>query len=87
MCSLVRYVWDCFGEQVEPLAAEVPFMVGVGNHDMFYNGSAFATRFHMPWEASQGEKGNFWCVQRLYVPCRAFLVVFVISFLLPLTTK
>jgi hypothetical protein len=25
-------------------------MVGVGNHDMFYNGSAYATRFHMPWE-------------------------------------
>ena len=46
--------------QIEPLASEVPFMVGVGNHDMFYDGAAFAARFHMPWEKSQGSPGNFW---------------------------
>ena len=54
-----EYVWDIFGNQIEPLSSKIPFMVGVGNHDMFYQAAAFQTRFKMPYEYSSGT-GNFW---------------------------
>ena len=55
----IQAVWDLFGRQNEPLGREVPFMVGVGNHDMFYSAAAMSTRWTMPGPASGGE-GNFW---------------------------
>lgn len=54
-----EYVWDIFGNQIEPLSSKIPFMVGVGNHDMFYQAAAFQTRFQMPYKHSKG-LGNFW---------------------------
>ena len=54
-----EFVWDLFGRQVEPLSSRIPFMVGVGNHDMFYDAAAYSTRFGMPWQKSNGQ-GNFW---------------------------
>ena len=53
-----EFVWDLFGRQVEPMSSKVPFMVGVGNHDMFYNAAAYSTRFGMPYENSKGNQ--FW---------------------------
>lgn len=54
-----EFIWDLFGRQVEPLASEIPFMVSVGNHDVFYNASAFKVRYPMP-------KGQlFWTSYRI----------------------
>ena len=53
-----EFVWDLFGKQIEPMSSKVPFMVGVGNHDMFYGAAAYSTRFGMPWEVSKGN--SFW---------------------------
>ncbi|KAJ0392828.1 hypothetical protein P43SY_009672 [Pythium insidiosum] len=30
------YIWDQFGAIIQPVAAELPYMVGVGNHDYCY---------------------------------------------------
>ena len=54
-----EWIWDLFGEQIEPLASRVPYMVGVGNHEAWYNFTAFRHRFVMPSGRSRGE-GNFW---------------------------
>lgn len=37
----------------------MPYQVGVGNHEQFYNWTAFTNRYHMPYERSGGN-GNFW---------------------------
>ena len=55
----LEYIWDLFGRQIEPLAKIIPWMVGVGNHEAWYNFSAFRARYPMPSEASGGED-NFW---------------------------
>ncbi|GLE06142.1 hypothetical protein PINS_up015353 [Pythium insidiosum] len=34
------YIWDQFGAIIEPVAAELPYMVGVGNHDYCYYSGA-----------------------------------------------
>ena len=41
---------------MEPLSSRIPFMVGVGNHDMFYDAAAYSTRFGMPWQKSNGQE-------------------------------
>ena len=51
-------VWDLFGRQIEPVAASVPWMTGVGNHEAWYNFSSFRARYTMP--QSPGSDGNFW---------------------------
>ena len=51
-----EFVWDLFGRQVEPLSSRIPFMVGVGNHDMFYGAAAYSTRFGMPWQKAMGKE-------------------------------
>ena len=43
---------------MQPLTAHVPFMTTVGNHESFYNWSAFTHRYTMPAQASAGN-GNF----------------------------
>eukprot|EP01031_Cornospumella_fuschlensis_P039048 gene39048-47509_t len=43
-----EHVWDLLHIQNEPIAATVPWMVGNGNHERFYNWSAFTNRYKMP---------------------------------------
>lgn len=52
-------VWDVWARQVQPLAASMPYMVGVGNHESPFDFAAFRHRFHMPGPSSGGN-GNFW---------------------------
>jgi hypothetical protein len=52
-------IWDVWCDQVEPIAAIVPYMFAVGNHEKYYNYSSFSARFKMPSQQSGGE-GNFW---------------------------
>lgn len=51
-------MWDLLFVQNEPIAARYPWMVGPGNHEVFYNWTAFTSRYHMP--QSLGSVGNFW---------------------------
>jgi len=44
----VELVWDLWEKQVEPLAANIPYVTGVGNHERFYNYSAYLNRFRNP---------------------------------------
>ncbi|KAI6194353.1 Purple acid phosphatase [Aphelenchoides besseyi] len=41
-------VGDEFMRQIEPMAAYVPYMINVGNHDRYYNYSHMVNRFTMP---------------------------------------
>ena len=36
------------------------WMVGVGNHDMFYDAVAVSSRYKMPQSAALGSYGNMW---------------------------
>lgn len=54
-----EHIWDLWGIQNQPVAATRPFMVGPGNHERFYNWTAFTSRYKMPYEMSGGD-GNFW---------------------------
>lgn len=44
-------VGDEFMRKLEPLAAYVPYMTSVGNHDWAYNYSHYVNRFTMPGTA------------------------------------
>mmetsp|Transcript_26845 Transcript_26845/g.86318 ORF Transcript_26845/g.86318 Transcript_26845/m.86318 type:complete len:523 (+) Transcript_26845:29-1597(+) len=52
-------LWDVYMRQMEPIAARMPYMVGVGNHENPYNFTAYNHRFRMP-AAPSGGNGNFW---------------------------
>ena len=52
-------IWDLWGRQNEPLSATTPLMTGVGNHEIFYNWTAFTSRYTMPRD-NRGSNGNFW---------------------------
>lgn len=39
---------DQFGRQIEPVAAYVPYMMVVGNHEHAYNFSHYVNRYTMP---------------------------------------
>jgi hypothetical protein len=54
-----EHIWDLWGIQNEPIAATRPFMVGVGNHERFYEYAAVQNRYKMPFEKSGGN-GDFW---------------------------
>ncbi|GFR77162.1 purple acid phosphatase [Elysia marginata] len=41
-------VGDTFMEQIEPLAATLPYMTCNGNHENYYNFSNYKARFNMP---------------------------------------
>jgi hypothetical protein len=51
-------IWDIFGELCEKWAASVPFMPGVGNHERYYNYTAYQKRYYLPRSEESGE--NFW---------------------------
>jgi hypothetical protein len=40
--------WDVFMRKMEPIAAAVPYMVSPGNHEIYFNFSAYRHRFVMP---------------------------------------
>jgi len=44
-------IGDQFMRQIEPVAAYVPYMVAVGNHEEAYNFSHYSSRFSMPRSA------------------------------------
>eukprot|EP01102_Stenamoeba_stenopodia_P014153 TRINITY_DN4671_c0_g1_i1.p1 TRINITY_DN4671_c0_g1~~TRINITY_DN4671_c0_g1_i1.p1 ORF type:complete len:564 (-),score=90.15 TRINITY_DN4671_c0_g1_i1:145-1701(-) len=43
-----EHVWDQFQRKVEPIAARIPYMVCLGNHEAPYNFTAYRSRFAMP---------------------------------------
>ncbi len=50
-----QFLWDSYGEMIEPLASNKPWMVCPGNHEIEFNGTdysnfftAFETRYKMP---------------------------------------
>jgi len=53
------HIWDLWGIQNEPIAATRPFMTTPGNHESFYNYTAFDHRYKMPYEKSKGNR-NYW---------------------------
>ncbi len=40
--------WDIFLRKIEPIAASVPYMTNPGNHELWYNFTAYKTRFWTP---------------------------------------
>ena len=48
-----------WGRQVEPISSIVPYMTNVGNHEAYYNYTAYRNRFRMPGPESLG-LDNFW---------------------------
>ncbi|XP_041359951.1 acid phosphatase type 7-like isoform X1 [Gigantopelta aegis] len=51
-------VGDEFMRQLEPVAAYIPYMVCVGNHENAYNFSHYRKRFTMPVAGGDGEANN-----------------------------
>lgn len=44
----IEPIWNIFGELCEKWAASVPFMPGVGNHERYYNYTAYSKRYYLP---------------------------------------
>jgi hypothetical protein len=40
--------WDDFGRKIQPIAARVPYMTGVGDHEAWWNFTAYKAREWMP---------------------------------------
>lgn len=53
-------VWDLYGIQSQRMSASRPFMVGNGNHERFYDWTAYKNRYHMPYKHSGGSQDGFW---------------------------
>lgn len=53
-------IWDLLGIQNQPVSARIPWMVGVGNHESFYNFTAFNARYKMPQTTALNTNQNFW---------------------------
>jgi len=45
-------IWDEYFRMIEPFASHVPYMTAPGNHENYYNFSAYYSRLNMPVEAS-----------------------------------
>ena len=52
-----RQVWDYWGDFIEPIAARVPWMVGIGNHEYDYDGQPFEPDWGNYGNDSHGECG------------------------------
>ncbi|CAM9280344.1 unnamed protein product, partial [Ectocarpus fasciculatus] len=50
------HIWDLWAIQNEPIAATRPVMTCPGNHESFYNWTAFTHRYKMPTNGNE----NFW---------------------------
>ena len=56
-----EYIWDLFGRQIEPVAANIPYMTSTGNHEAWYNFTSFRARYPMPYpEQKEDEADAFW---------------------------
>jgi len=55
----IEAVWDLYFNQIQNLSNHIPYMAGVGNHEHYFNYSAFLNRFHMTGEETGGYQ-NFW---------------------------
>ncbi|CAM4827731.1 unnamed protein product [Rotaria magnacalcarata] len=55
----IAEIWDLWGTQVEPISSILPYMTNVGNHEAYYNFTAYRNRFRMPGPESSG-LDNFW---------------------------
>lgn len=54
-------IWDLLHIQNQNVAAYIPWMSGNGNHERFYNWSAFTNRYKMPDNKPElPSNGNFW---------------------------
>jgi hypothetical protein len=54
-------IWDLLNIQNQPVAAQIPWMVGNGNHERFYNWTAYTNRYHMPDNnPTLPSDGGFW---------------------------
>jgi hypothetical protein len=53
-------VWDLYGIQSQPLSSGIPFMVGNGNHERFYEWAGYKNRYKMPYMKSGGSPDGFW---------------------------
>jgi len=47
--------WDMFLRKVQPIAAQVPYMVSPGNHEFWFNFTAYKARFFMPSMPGSGD--------------------------------
>lgn len=54
-----EHIWDLLFIQNEPIAAVMPWMINIGNHEEFYNFTAQTARYKMP-QNDLGSNGNFW---------------------------
>jgi len=55
----IEEVWDVWESLVQPIAANIPYMFAPGNHEHYYNWTAYNHRFLMPG-AQSGGNANFW---------------------------
>lgn len=63
--GFTEYIWDIWAEMVEPIAAQLPYMVTPGNHEILLSDSGgelgipYMKRFTMPMEM-QGSFSEYW---------------------------
>lgn len=55
-----QWIWDLYQEEQTVYALQVPQMTTIGNHEEFANATAFANRYRMPSESTDGKGGNFY---------------------------
>lgn len=55
----MEFVWDAFGRQMAPISSQIPYVTGVGNHEAWYNWTAFVSRYPMP-SSSPNSFPPFW---------------------------
>jgi len=52
--------WDVFMRKIEPIAARVPYMTSPGNHEFWFNFTAYKARFAMPDDGAHD--GMYWSI-------------------------
>eukprot|EP01038_Epipyxis_sp_PR26KG_P007480 gene7480-10194_t len=55
-----EHMWDLLGIQNQLIAANYPWMIGVGNHERFYDWAAVSNRYKMPQNSLLETNQNFW---------------------------
>jgi len=52
-------IWDTWFNMIQPLATKLPYMVAVGNHELFSLFVAYDTRFNMPGDESGSHEDTY----------------------------
>jgi len=53
--------WDVYMRKIEPIASRVPYMVAPGNHEFWFNFTAYRSRWFMPgFDVSSMDKSMFY---------------------------